>query len=98
MEDLRSLHHLAETATGESADVVRRLLERNPDATLDALPLAQLDESRTLHNARLFLALLGDRGEVKAAPKGNLPRAIVSELRERMRRPPGSRDEWFEGR
>jgi hypothetical protein len=147
VEDLLSLHHLAEAATGEAADLVRRLLERNPDATLDdmnsalraasagynarpqpelgglapeqvhgllfgdpewtdegpvrldaAVPLAELEGSRTLHDARLLLALLGERGEVKATPKGNLPRAAVSELYERMRRPPDFPDHWFEGR
>lgn len=56
------------------------------------LPPAALESSRTLHNARLLLALLGERGEVKATPKGNLPRATVAELRERMRWPADYRD------
>lgn len=60
-----------------------------------SLPLAELDGSRTLHNARLLLALLAERGQVKATPKGNLPRPVVAELRAGMRWPEGHREEWY---
>lgn len=59
----------------------------------DSIALEELDPSRTLHNARLVLAMLAERGTVKATPRGNLPRAFVDEFRERMRRPAGARDE-----
>lgn len=82
---------------GLSPTQVQRLLdgewERSDSAVrLDAtLSLEDLAGSRTLHNARLLLELLGAEGEVKATPKGNLPRAFVARFRERMRAP---EDRW----
>ncbi len=141
-----ALHAAAEAMAGEAGDVLRALLEQNPDAPFvdlgaavqavadayntrpqpelgglsplqihrllyddpdwsgevvrldDSLPFAELEASRTLFNARLFLEVLGEKGEVKATPKGNLPRPVVAELHERMRRPPNHRSEWLEGR
>lgn len=54
------------------------------DATLTRDELAS---SRTLYNARLFLEMLGAEGQVKATPKGNLPRVFVNRFRERMKAP-----------
>jgi hypothetical protein len=59
--------------------------------------LEELDHARTLHDARLVLAMLAERGRVKATPKGNLPRAFVAEFRAQMREAPaetGERPEW----
>lgn|GEM_PF-412835 len=89
---------------GLSPVQVHRILYDDPDwsgevvRVDDSLPFAELEESRTLFNARLFLDVLGERGEVKATPKGNLPRPVVAELHERMRRPSNHRSEWLEGR
>jgi hypothetical protein len=83
---------------GLSPADVQRLIDaewERPDSAvrLDAtLSLEDLAGSRTLHNARLVLELLlGGEGEVKATPKGNLPRAFVARFRERMRAP---EDRW----
>ncbi len=55
---------------------------------LDAtLTVDELASSRTLYNARLFLEILAAEGQVKATPKGNLPRVFVSRFRERMKSP-----------
>jgi len=54
------------------------------DATLTG---DELESSRTLYNARLFLEMLGAVGQVKATPRGNLPRVFVSRFRERMKAP-----------
>ncbi|CAA9311494.1 MAG: hypothetical protein AVDCRST_MAG11-1526 [uncultured Gemmatimonadaceae bacterium] len=59
----------------------------------DSISLDELAPARTLHDARLALAMLAERGAVKATPNGNLPRAFVGEFRERMR-PRG--DQWDE--
>lgn len=53
------------------------------------LPLDMLAHARMLTNARTFLALLKDRGEIRATGAGNLPRAAVTELTERMEWPDG---------
>jgi hypothetical protein len=63
-----------------------------------SLTLAELEPSRTLHDARVLLEILGREGEVRATPKGNLPRAVVAEMRERLRPLPDSRDEWYRER
>ena len=82
---------------GLSAADVQRLIDADWEepasaVRLDAtLTLDELAGSRTLHNARLLLELLGAEGEVKATPKGNLPRAFVAGFRERMRAP---EDRW----
>jgi hypothetical protein len=79
---------------GLSPAVVQRLLDADwegPDSAIrldGSIPLGALESSRTLHNARLILAMLAERAPVKATPKGNLPRAFVNEFRERMRHPP----------
>jgi len=59
----------------------------------DSISLEELAPARTLHDARLVLAMLAERGAVKATPKGNLPRAFVGEFRERMR---PRADQWEE--
>lgn len=64
----------------------------------EALTLDDLASSRTLHDARLFLEILGTQGEVKATPKGNLPRAFVAAFRERMREPAPAGRDWLSGR
>lgn len=53
------------------------------------LPLDSLADARTLVNARTLLALLEERGEVRATGAGNLPRAAVADLVERMEWPDG---------
>jgi hypothetical protein len=60
----------------------------------DSLSPHDLAASPTLHNARLFLGLLGEQGTAKATPKGNLPRAFVAAMDEAMRRP--ERDESWD--
>ena len=72
-----AVHELV-TADWQSAESAIRL-----DAS--AAP-GELERSRTLHDARLLLGMLAERGAVKATPKGNLPRAFVGEFRERTRR------------
>jgi hypothetical protein len=86
---------------GLSPDQTRRLLSAEWDAPdgvirLDAtLALEELAQSRTLHNARLVLELLGEQGEVRATPKGNLPRAFIAAFHERMRWPAWEHAEWY---
>lgn len=46
----------------------------------ESLSLGDLAGSSTLHNARLLMAALGDRGGARATAKGNLPRALVTDL------------------
>lgn len=58
-----------------------------------ALPFDALAGSDYLHNARGFLAALGEAGSVKATTAGNLPRAFVAELLARLRWPAGVVDE-----
>lgn len=50
----------------------------------DSISLEELEPSRTLHDARVILAILAEHGSVKATSRGNLPRAFVDEFRERM--------------
>ncbi len=89
---------------GLSPDQVRRLLDADwegkgsvvrlePDLSLTAV-----EGSRTFHDARALLDFLGDAGETKATAKGNLPRAAVAVLRERMARPPWFRAELHDPR
>lgn len=76
---------------GLSPKAVRHILEADWEGhgsairLDDSASLEELDSSRMLHNARLVLTMLAERGSVKATPKGNLPRAFVNEFRERMR-------------
>lgn len=82
---------------GLSPADVQRLIDadwQSPESAVrldPTLSLHELESSRTLHNARLLLEMLGAEGEVKATPKGNLPRAFVARFRERMRVP---EDPW----
>jgi hypothetical protein len=62
----------------------------------DDLPLGELQGSALLANARLLLSAIAAKGEVKATGTGNLPRAIVGELREVIRLPPGVPRRWIE--
>lgn len=48
-----------------------------------SLSLDELGPARALHDARALLALLAEQGEVKATPKGNLPRTFVAAFIER---------------
>jgi hypothetical protein len=81
---------------------VHRLLEADWEGEGSAvqvnasLALDELEPSTTLHNARLFLALLAEMGTAKATPKGNLPRAFVAAFHERMRWAPDTLGrEWL---
>jgi hypothetical protein len=68
---------------GLSPASARRLLDADWQGTDSAirldetLTLEELAPSRMLQDARLVLAMLAERGEVRATPKGNLPRAFV---------------------
>lgn len=72
---------------------VQRLLEADWEGPRSAVRLDatltgdELASSRTLYNARLCLEMLGAEGQVKATPKGNLPRTFVTRFRERMKAP-----------
>lgn len=84
---------------GLSPAAVQRLLEADwegPESAIrldDAIALEELVVSRTLHDARVILAMLAERGEVKTTPKGNLPREFVEAFRARMRPLPRLRDD-----
>jgi hypothetical protein len=54
-----------------------------------ALTLKDLETSRTLYNARVFLRYLEEQGQAKATSAGNLSRAAVAALLERMQWPAG---------
>jgi hypothetical protein len=71
-----------------SADWVTEASAVRLDESLSAEDLAA---ASTLHNARLFLAELGERRTVKATPKGNLTRAFVGAMEGAMRWPATSR-------
>lgn len=58
-----------------------------------SLSFDALAGSDFLHNARLFLAALGDAGTVKPTAAGNLPRTFVAELLGRLRWPAGLVDD-----
>jgi hypothetical protein len=63
-----------------------------------ALPFEEVEQSRILHNVRTFLAALADEGSVRATALGNLPRAFVRAMSERLRYPAGFRGEYLSGR
>ena len=54
--------------------------------------------ARALHDARLLLELLAEDGSVKATPKGNLPRVLVTRFRDRMPEPEVGSHPWDAGR
>jgi hypothetical protein len=89
---------------GLSPSAVQRLLEADwasPASALrldETLTLDELAGARALHDARLLLELLAEGDPVKATPKGNLPRALVTRFRERMREPEGGSHPWDAGR
>jgi hypothetical protein len=63
-----------------------------------ALPFEAVAESRILHNVRSFLTSLADEGSVRATALGNLPRAFVRLMSQRLRYPDGFREEYLSGR
>jgi hypothetical protein len=92
-----------ESLGGLSPESMGRLVDADwnddagPIGLDETLSLVDLAASRTLDDARLVLTMLGERGTVKATPKGNLPRVFVAEFHERMRPRPTTRDEWLPG-
>lgn len=92
-------HRAQSELGGLSPAAVQRLLEADwegPESVIrldDGVALQDLIASRTLHDARVILAMLAERGEVKATSKGNLPREFVEAFRARMRPLPRLRDD-----
>ena len=86
---------------GLSPVAVQRLVDadwRSPGSAIrvvDTLSLEALGSSDLLHDARVVLDLLAERGPVKATPKGNLPRTFVTAFRERMRPGEGMDEHWY---
>lgn len=82
---------LAWLAGGLSSAQLRRLVNgawEGEDAVVridESLPLGALEASDLLVNARAFLATLIESDGVKATAAGNLTRAVVAELMERLR-------------
>jgi hypothetical protein len=74
---------------GLSPVAVERLVEADWHGAASAIrldesvTLAELEPSPTLHDARLVLAMLVERGTVKTTVAGNLPRQFVEEFRGR---------------
>ncbi len=99
---------MQEDLGGLSPTDVQRLIEADWEAPESAIQLdesvsmEELQPSRTLQHARLVLEMLGERGTVKATPKGKLPRTFVTDFRQRAAALPGASrermDEWLDKR
>jgi len=74
---------------GRSPNDVHRLLSadwKSPDSAIridSTLSLSDLEGAPGLHDARALLEILAGDAPAKLTPKGNLPRAIVAQFRER---------------